>query len=213
MKLHSLIQWVWAHRVLSISIAAVLAIVCSGGGVAVGLTLEENNDFCASCHTQPEMAYVARTRAAYKSEHDISDLATFHIAPTPENKQPQRAPLKCISCHGGATTSDRFETLLTLGVGDGLRFITGQYHHPARTTRPLPDSYCAQCHQNDIEPRTFANHFHYELKAREAPPLACVSCHPSHREADALNRYILKEAAYPQCNACHKIMGGPINLR
>jgi nitrate/TMAO reductase-like tetraheme cytochrome c subunit len=209
----SLLTWIWTHRLLSSSIAVVLAIVGSGGGVAVGLVLEEQNDFCASCHTQPEVEYVMRLHATYQSVHDIDDLATFHVVPTSQNKQPKREPLKCISCHGGATTNDRFETLFTLGVGDGLKFITGQYHHPAKTMRPLPDSYCAQCHQKDIELRVFANHFHYELKAREAPPLACVSCHPSHRDADALNQYILKEAAYPQCNACHKIMGGPINLR
>ena len=212
--MRSLLRWIQTHHLLTLSSAIVFVLLGGSGGIAVGLTLEERNDFCASCHTQPEVAHVQRLNARYQSTKDLNDLATFHILPLPDNQQPQRAALKCISCHGGATPADRLETLFTLGVIDGLKFVSGKYHQPAKTQRPLPDSYCAQCHAAEVTRKGFENHFHNKLSAPEAPILACVSCHRAHPEADSLTKFVLlAKAAYPQCEACHQIMGGPKKIR
>lgn len=212
-NLRSLLKRLWQHKLMALAVLVALALVGGVGGTAVGLTLEENNEFCAQCHTQPEYDFWMRTQVVMKNPHEVSDLATFHIVPMAENKNPQRPALTCISCHGGATLSDRLTTMFELGALDTIRFVADDFKQPAKLSHPLPDRYCLQCHQEDVEKQGFDNHFHNKLEERGAPPLSCTSCHLAHAEADTLSKFVLRQAAYPQCNECHKQLGGPINLR
>jgi nitrate/TMAO reductase-like tetraheme cytochrome c subunit len=212
-RLRALVHWLWGHKLITAAMVVVLGLVGAGSGTAVGLTLEESNEFCASCHTQPEYDFWARTQAVAQKPQDVADLATFHIVPMQGNKQPGREALKCISCHGGPTLPDRIETATTLGALDTIKFVALDIKQPAKLSHPLPNSYCMQCHQSDVDRTGFDNHFHNKLTDPKAPVLNCTSCHVSHAEADVLNKFILREAAYPNCNACHKELGGPTNLK
>jgi nitrate/TMAO reductase-like tetraheme cytochrome c subunit len=214
-RIRSLFGWLWQHKVMTIAVLAVLGLVAGTTGSAVGLALEEHDDFCASCHTQPEYDFYMRTQTVAHpySTVNITDLATFHMVPAAENKDPNRAPVQCISCHGGANIVDRLQTEFTLGVLDSVKFVALDIMQPSKLSNPLPNSYCQQCHQPDVDRTGFDNHYHNKLTDPKAPPLNCTSCHVAHAEADSLNKYILREAAYPNCNMCHKLMGGPTNLR
>lgn len=209
-----LFSWFWQHKL--IAVAALVSAALAGGvtGTAAGLALEENDDTCMQCHTQPEYDYGLRVQAAQTPPHTIDDLATYHIVPAADNLQPTREPLKCISCHGGTNLQERVNTVLVLGALDTLKFVVDDHiRQPSKLTNPLPNSYCLQCHVQDVERTGFDNHFHNKLDDPKAPQLACTSCHVSHAEADTLEKYVLREKAYPQCNSCHKDLGGPINLQ
>ncbi|MCA1553036.1 MAG: hypothetical protein LC737_01525 [Chloroflexi bacterium] len=212
-KLRSLARWLWQHKLFTVAALVAFGLVSTVAGTAVGLTLEEYNDLCMQCHTQPEYDFWLRTQVALKPPHETNDLATFHVVPTQDSKKPNREPLKCISCHGGPTLPDRVSTALELGALDTIKFVAFDIQQPAKMSHPLPNRFCEQCHREDIERKGFDNHFHNKLDEPKAPPLMCVDCHASHADADVLNKFVLRERAYPQCNACHKELGGPINLR
>ncbi len=206
MKIRSLIGWMWRQRLLVIALGILAAVLGGGGGLAVGLTLEENNDFCSSCHTQPEYDFVKRSNI--KDPHEVSDLATRHIVPV----KTQEA-LKCISCHGGVNLADRVTTALELGALDTIKFVADDFKQPAKLTHPLPNEYCLQCHVKEVEKKGFDNHFHNEMEKPKAPQLNCTSCHVAHSEADELSKFVNRQVAFPLCNECHKVLGGPTNLK
>jgi nitrate/TMAO reductase-like tetraheme cytochrome c subunit len=212
-KLRRLFGWLWHHKLITLASLFALGLISATGGTAIGLSLEEHDEFCASCHTQPEYDFWMRSRMAASHPAEISDLATFHMVPESDNKNPKREPVKCIGCHGGATLLDRIETATTLGALDTIKFIAFDIKQPAKLSAPLPNSYCAQCHASEVVKPGFDNHFHNKLDDPKAPPLNCVGCHAAHAEADKLNTYVLREVAYPTCNTCHKQLGGPTNLR
>src|ERR1700736_4705328 len=115
-RLRALVHWLWTHKLITAGVVVVLRLVSAGAGTAVGLTLEEDNAFCASCHTQPEYDFYMRTQSVAQKPADVADLATYHIVRMDGNKQPNREALKCISCHGGPTLPDRVQTATTLGA-------------------------------------------------------------------------------------------------
>ena len=184
-------------RILTISAgAAVLLIVLGVGGVAYGLSLEEHNDFCASCHTQPESTYYARAQHA-----PPPDLASIHLAKN----------VKCIDCHGGAPPVDRVAGLLQ-GAHDYALYLSGSYHRPALTTNPLPDANCVKCHNDLFQSRTLNNHWHYYLppwqQALGAQAAACIDCHISHSTAQGnVVKFVPDTKINPICQSCHLYQG------
>ncbi len=178
------------------AVAAVLLIIVGVGGVAYGLSLEEHNDFCASCHTEPESTYYAR---ALKSPP--TDLASVHL----------QKNVKCIDCHGGAPPTDRLGGLMQ-GAHDYVLYLSGSYHHPAITTNPLPDVNCVKCHANVFARRTIQNHWHFYLpdwqKALGDKAAGCVNCHNSHTTAQGnVVKFVPDTKINPVCQACHSYSG------
>lgn len=190
---------------------AILFIAVIIGGTGAGLVLEQRDEFCAACHTEPETTYVRQSRDT--SGPRSSTLAAFHhrLEGTP---MASVVAFKCIDCHGGVGPVARLTTLYQLGVGDTLAFLAGRYEQPATTHRPLPDVNCAHCHVEAVALPGFENHFHNKLDAPGAPLLPCVVCHISHMDqVDPREKYIRRATVYPRCNDCHRVMGGPPNLR
>ncbi len=184
-------------RVLTFAaIAAVLVILAGAGGTAYALSLEGHDEFCASCHTEPETMYVARARQAAPA-----DLASLH----------QAKNVRCIDCHGGAPPVERLAGLMQ-GAQDYARFLSGDYHHPAVTTNPLPDANCVKCHNDLFASRALQNHWHYYLPAwqRDLGPGAarCVDCHNSHTTAQGnIVKFVPDTRINPICQACHSYQG------
>lgn len=165
-------------------------------GTAYGLRLEERNDFCASCHTQPEVEYYNRTLKP------PSDLSSAHI---------MQKSVRCIDCHSGAGAFGRADGF-TQGVQDLFAYLTNNYDKPAVTTRPLPDANCVKCHDNIFDDKSIRNHYHYYLRdwqTKEPGRAArCVSCHTSHTQgASRTVRYAVDTRLNPLCAACHTFSG------
>src|SRR5258707_6108875 len=62
------------------------ALLLAVAGFATAATLEEQDSFCAACHSQPESAFYQRTQA------QAVDLASKHSATW---------VTRCIDCHAG----------------------------------------------------------------------------------------------------------------
>jgi hypothetical protein len=163
------------------------------GGLAYALSLEARNDFCASCHTQPETTYYQRTL-----QTTLTDLTSAHVA-----KQ-----VRCIDCHSGSGTLGRLDGLRQ-GAQDLTAYLTNNYHQPAVTTKPLPDANCVKCHEKIFETKSLKNHYHFYLPAwqQQEPQKAatCVNCHTSHTQGKSLTiKFAVDGKFNAACNACHE---------
>jgi hypothetical protein len=192
-----------SRAVVGLVLLMVAGLVGVVGGIVVGFQLESHDSFCASCHTQPETQF-------YRQSTDRSappvDLAASHAQETKH--------VRCINCHGGVELGQHLRTFFRLAVYDTLKFYTGNYKQPARTSVPIPNATCAYCHAAALTAAGFDNHFHNMLASQGAPPLACVDCHPGHVAADAEAKFVIRRVVFPECNACHRAMGkGPSDLQ
>ena len=184
-------------RFFALAAAAIVALlVLGGGGAAYALSLENHDDFCASCHTQPEVNYYTRTLRQPPAE-----LASAHVA-----KQ-----VHCIDCHSGPPPAGRAAGLIQ-GAQDYAAYLSASYHKPAVTSHPLPDANCVRCHANLFDNRKLANHWHFYLPdwQRRQPQQAarCVSCHTSHTMGPSLVvKYAFDAKINPFCESCHTFEG------
>src|SRR5438105_569591 len=81
-------------------LGAVVALVVMVGGTAYALHIEENDGFCASCHTEPETTYFQQSQ----TKPPVT-LAAFHA-------QTAKMTARCIDCHSGGGAFGRATGLL-----------------------------------------------------------------------------------------------------
>lgn len=175
----------------------ILLFLAAGGGVAYALHLEENDGFCASCHTEPEVTYVQLASA-----QPDSTLAAFHA-------QSKRQRVLCIECHSGGGAFGRAQGL-TQGAQDLVAYVTNHYRAPAVMTNSLGDDSCLKCHADVPERGDFNNHFHRFLSQWQAidPQAAhCISCHTAHTTNADAQAFLQTQIVSAVCNDCHQRVG------
>ncbi len=176
-------------------LAGGLIFVFIPSSVLVGAQLENNDAFCASCHTEPETTYYHRTQGS-----DLSDLAAFHAG----------EGVRCIDCHSGEGMNGRLHAM-TVGSQDLLKFVSRSYPQPAPLTHPIIDENCLKCHQTVVGNREFTNHYHvFMAKWHELDKNSgnCVDCHAGHATDVAPQQAFLNEQqTEATCDACHTFVG------
>lgn len=180
----------WA---IAVGLLAVLGLF----GLAGTLRLEERDEFCASCHTQPEVEYVARRNA----ERPL-DLASQHA----------HEDVPCVLCHSGPGIVGRLTTLPQAAWNAG-RFALRLHASPARLRHPIADATCVQCHAEAVEDRGFQNHFHSYLLT-ERTNVGCASCHTAHTLEATDEFFLHRQTVEAGCNQCHReLERGPSDLQ
>jgi hypothetical protein len=194
--------------------AAVAFILVTAGAFTFGAIQEEQDPFCASCHTQPESTFFDRSTAA-----QAADLASFHTT----------QKTLCIDCHSGEGIPGRVQAEL-LGAVNAAKWFTRTAVQPAVLIYPIGDQNCLKCHQ-DVTARAFTpreaitnpvsrlggdeeegrnNHWHQFLaRWQAAAPDAgsCISCHSGHAlNANPQNGFMTPKNVETTCNACHKVL-------
>ncbi len=172
-----------------------ILVVLGVGGFTVGARMENRDGFCASCHTEPETAYVQRT-----TQEPAPDLAAFHAG----------KGVRCIDCHSGDGMSGRIRAEM-LGARDALVYLTGRDQQPHHATRPIEDVNCLKCHADVLRQRSFERHFHALLPQWQqfsADAARCVDCHLSHRtDGDPRIAFLIERPTVQVCQACHAVAG------
>ena len=187
--------------------------------VAAALKVEEQDRFCASCHSQPETTFVEQAQALKQMS---VTLAAYHAKPQEWKNHPQVllsltnallatdiAPVRCIDCHGGVGLAGRIQTL-TLAAEDATLWYSGRAIQPAILSHPISDQVCLSCHATVRDTPGFDNHFHSYLKDPKAPTLACTGCHIAHETSSAATNFIERPFVAQPCASCHIALGkGP----
>jgi predicted CXXCH cytochrome family protein len=179
-----------------IAVIPVVLIVLGVATVATAMSFENHDDFCASCHSEPESTYFKREAAA------PTDLASFH-----STKQ-----VNCIDCHSGVgVIPGRLDSFM-LGTKDLIAWNLGRAKQPAVHTVPIADANCLKCHTTLMQQQNMNNHFHIFLsrwQARDKNAATCVSCHQSHNTDGEVQLGFLNRATTTNvCQSCHRILGG-----
>lgn len=182
----------WPRLVL---IYTIVAAAMLGGGGLVAAHLEDDNAFCASCHTQPETTFFARTQAQLPV-----DLASAHATER----------VTCIACHSGAGVSGRVAAM-SLGAHDLGAYLINDYHSPAAPTVRIDDANCLKCHGDLPAKAGFNNHFHRFLaqwQKLDAHAATCVDCHSAHATGgDSREAFLLRAPTVAVCQRCHNFAG------
>ncbi len=177
----------------------VILILAVGGGIGSALAMENQDSFCASCHTEPEVTYYQQSLQAAPVT-----LAAFHT-----QKQ-----TTCIDCHSGGGPLGRSKGLVQ-GLDDLMMYYSGNYRKPAVTTNPLGDDSCTKCH-NDVfvrrrgSSRQTDGHYHAFLprwQAADANAARCETCHTSHSQAAASQQFLTTQSVVQVCDQCHATLG------
>ena len=182
-------------------IVAAIVVGVGGASAATGLAyaahVENNDAFCASCHTQPEIQYYQRSTVK------PVDLASAHALKNVE----------CIQCHSGRGAIGRVSAIATVAIPDLIAYKSGVYRRPAVVTIPISDDHCLKCHAGIGARQDFNNHFHIFLpdwRAR-APQdaAACVDCHQTHVTGGLVDAGFLTESTtLVVCQRCHAVLRG-----
>jgi nitrate/TMAO reductase-like tetraheme cytochrome c subunit len=185
-------------------IAAIAVVILSISGFAFAATQEQNDSFCASCHTQPETTFYERSTAAA-----ATDLASFHKTKT----------TACIDCHSGSGLGGRL-TAEVLGARNAVAWFTGTAVQPAPLNFPISNDNCLKCHatvlsgsSTNIRDRTFGpqGHYHRFLSRWQAASTAaasCVTCHSGHKQGGtAAQMWINTATIGSTCDGCHRALG------
>ena len=185
-------KWPW---LLVIAIPVIVVFLGASSGV-VAMQFENHDDFCASCHSEPESTYVQREAAA------PTDLASFH----------KTKDVHCIDCHSGPGLVPGRVNSLMLGAKDLVAWTLGHATQPAVHTHPIEDANCLKCHANVTTQQDFNNHFHVFLsrwQARDPNAATCVSCHQSHHtDGEEQLKFLNRDATVQVCQACHAVLRG-----
>ncbi len=179
-------------------VAAVFAVVVllifgAAGGTAYAIQQENQDAFCASCHTEPESKYYQASLA-----QNSPDLAAFHA-----QKQ-----ARCIDCHSGGGVFGRAEGLAQ-GAQDLVAYQSGRYHAPAITLSKLGDGSCLKCHADVASNGGFNNHFHAFLsrwQSVDSNAAHCVDCHVAHQQGDPNQQFLATQTVQNICQGCHNVL-------
>ncbi len=177
----------------------IVLIMVAFGGVGGALALENQDSFCASCHTEPEVTYYQQSL-----QGTPVTLAAFHT-------QKQTA---CIDCHSGGGILGRSKGLMQ-GFDDLVMYYSGNYRRPAVTTNPLDDDSCVKCHNDVFVRRRGFNrqsdgHYHAFLprwQAVDGNAAHCEACHPSHTQGSPSHQFLVQQTVVQTCDQCHAKLG------
>ena len=177
-----------------IGIICAVVLVLTAASFSTAASMEENNSFCASCHTQPESTYYSRFQTGIPV-----DLATFHNTKT----------TKCIDCHSGPGVTGRVSAML-LGARNAVAFFTKTAPQPAPLTVAIKDDNCLKCHATVTVGADFNNHYHaYLSRWQSVDPNAagCTACHTSHTtDGQAQSAFLSQGTTNQVCEACHAVL-------
>jgi hypothetical protein len=186
-------------------IAGLAMVLISAGGFTFMAHQENNDAFCASCHTQPESTYYERSIAPAPV-----DLASIH----------RQKNTGCIDCHSGIGILGRISAQM-MGAQNAMKWYSGTAVQPAPLIYPIGDEHCVKCHAEVLtekhsgDPRTkdFGPKGHYhayfnQWKGADQKAADCTSCHFGH-ELDGVSdkTWIVPAAVKPVCEACHQKLG------
>lgn len=176
----------------------VIGLIMLASVYTVGVQLESDDAFCASCHVEPETNYYQ----ASLNPQIADTLATFHAG----------EKTLCIDCHSRNWIPGRLWAQWG-GLQNLLAYWSGSYQSPSETTRPVGDGGCSKCHSDLTWVSERPGHYHspwLRLRWRSVggPVNTCEACHPSHVSVGSLeDGFMDMDRIDEQCDACHEATG------
>lgn len=210
----------WPLAILIIGLGGLLL---SSAGFVVVTALEEQDTFCASCHTVPEITYFNRAYFALDNPaQPVPDLSTAHY----KAAKADNTAFKCIECHRGDAGLPHRISTLGLAAYDTLIYLTGREDAAIEKQKTksgwLANASCVGCHSETLlKLDGINNHFHtYLPQAQDAlgkggvivvgEALATARAATGEQSAPALETISVR-ALCSDCHQAHKALIGGAN--
>ena len=185
------------------------------GGIAIALAasfvvgwgisdrIEQDNDFCTSCHLDSGVPLHIELRRAFDRSPEVN-LASAHARVEVAGRADG---FRCIDCHGGASWKGRAR-VKALAAIDGFWYALGRFEEPTGMQWPLWDEDCQKCHASFDPPPTEdweTPRFHALPVHNVELGVDCVACHRVHESGgNPENFFIGVQWVRPQCERCHE---------
>jgi hypothetical protein len=180
-----------------------LAALAAPAGWLVSDHLEQDNDFCNSCHLAPGQPLHRDVRRDFDAAPPAS-LAGVHGAARLESRED--GAFRCIDCHGGHGLVGRAR-VKALAAKDAFWYVMGRFEEPQGMRWPLWDEDCRKCHASfdESEGESWRRpRFHQLAVHNVALGVDCVDCHRVHEAGGNPKAYFLETAhVRGQCALCH----------
>ncbi len=188
----------WKAFVLTLT---ALGAISAPAGWLVTDRLEQDNDFCVSCHLDADTALHESNHADLDTRPPEA-LAPAHAA---AGHRDGRA-FRCIDCHGGAGFVGRARVKL-LSAKDAFWYVVGRFEEPEGMHWPLWDEDCVKCHDTFDPPAREPWEppaFHGLPVHNNVLGVACVTCHAAHERGGLADQFFLHpEPVRAACAGCH----------
>jgi nitrate/TMAO reductase-like tetraheme cytochrome c subunit len=166
--------------------------------------LEQDNDFCVSCHLAPGVRLHAGVHREFGAPAPVS-LGGVHGAARVESRGEDPA-FRCIDCHGGTSPLGRAR-VKALAAKDAFWYVLGHFEEPDGMRWPLWDEDCAKCHARFDETAAApwqSPRFHQLPVHNAALGVRCVECHSVHEIGGNPQAFFLHAGSVrAQCARCH----------
>ena len=192
------------RAVAAIAIAA--ACVAAPVGWIVSDRMEQDNDFCTSCHVSPDVPLHIEIRQAFDAAEPAT-LAAVHGASRVESRGADSvAEFRCIDCHGGTSFVGRARVKY-LAAKDAFWYTVGSFEEPTQMHEPLWDEDCTKCHNgfDESEVGEFESPRFHQLPVHNVElGVDCVECHQIHTSGGNPDAYFIRaEWVRERCAVCH----------
>jgi nitrate/TMAO reductase-like tetraheme cytochrome c subunit len=166
--------------------------------------LEQDNDFCVSCHLAPGVRLHAGVHRDVGAAVPVS-LGSVHGASRVESRGEDPA-FRCIDCHGGTSPLGRAR-VKALAAKDAFWYVLGHFEEPDGMRWPLWDEDCAKCHArfDEIAAAPWQSPRFHQLPVHNAAlGVRCVECHSVHEIGGNPQAFFLHAGSVrAQCARCH----------
>jgi nitrate/TMAO reductase-like tetraheme cytochrome c subunit len=184
-------------------LVAAIGVVLFLVGWGVTDHLEQDNDFCTSCHLTPRVPLHIDIRENFDMRPTTS-LASLHGSSQVAGRED--ADFRCIDCHGGTSWLGRARVKALAGL-DAFWYVVGRFEEPSEMAWPLWDEDCQKCHLDFEKTRSAPWEYprFHELSLHNVDlGVDCVECHRSHDSAgDPNHHYLRAKWVRAQCARCH----------
>ena len=191
-------------KVAAIALAA--ASVAAPAGWIVTDQMEQDNDFCTSCHVSADVPLHIDLSHAFAAPEPVN-LSAVHGASRVESRGAGvGAEFRCIDCHGGTSLVGRAR-VKALAAKDAFWYTVGFFEEPTQMHQPLWDEDCKKCHGtfDESEVGQFESPRFHQLAVHNVElGVDCVECHQMHTPGGDPNAYFLRAAwVRGRCAVCH----------
>jgi len=182
------------------AVGAALLVALGWAGWGISDRMERNDDFCVSCHIEPDRPLHAAIRSDFDARPPAS-LAALHRSTGERGLE----VFHCIDCHGGVSLHGRAR-VKALAVKDAFFYAIGRFEEPTEMRWPLWDEDCRQCHARFDESEVAAwgsPRFHQLSVHNVELGVDCVACHEAHEAGNPEGYHLRAPVVRRQCARCH----------
>ena len=197
----------------SVALALASAFIGAPAGWLISDRIEQDNDFCKSCHLASGVPLHIGIRRGFDTEEPSSLAALHGRSLVVARGRGDAAAFRCIDCHGGKSFVGRVR-VKALAAKDAFWYTVGHFEEPEKMSWPLWDEDCLACHTSfdEREAQGFESPRFHQLAVHNVDlGVDCVECHQVHESAgDRQAFFLVTERVRANCARCHARFGEQI---